>query len=275
MNWLRTRTFRTNSPIYHRRSCKRRCELEGLVAAPTTCRLILEENYGPSRRSDRGPRPSPTTMTRRPSPTRPRRRSPTTPPPTRLGRPRARRCLTNQPTTRRRPSDAWSGGGRRWDETAVCGRYSSRTCGGAGRSLVFVVSRTSACAASFLTTAFRKPSTRETCGLARRQAAKSARRGPTPRRGLRSRGPSRPRQRRRCARNRGSARKGASMPPTQRAPSRRRDQRHDGKRSPSRRQGTAPFVTIDSRWTRRSSSAPTRCALRARTRTQSPKWSGR
>ena len=81
-------------------------------------------------------------------------------------------------------------------------------------------------------------------------------------------------ERRIIAQNRGSVRKGASTPPTPRAPSRRRHQRHDGSRS-SRRRGTVPFVTIDSRRTRRSSSAPTPCALRARTRTPSPKWSGR
>ena len=124
-------------------------------------------------------------------------------------------------------------------------------------------------AASSLTTAFRKCFMQETCGRAHWPVAKSARRGPMPRRVLRSRRRSRPGRRR--AQNRGSARKGA---PTPRAPCRRRHQRHDGSRL-SRRRETVPFATIDSRRTRRSSSAPTRCALRVRTRTPSPKWSGR
>ena len=122
-------------------------------------------------------------------------------------------------------------------------------------------------AASSLTTAFRKCFMQETCGRAHWPVAKSARRGPMPRRELRLRRRSRPR--RRSARNRGSARKGV---PTPRAPSRRHRPR--GSRL-SRRRATVPFATIDSRRTRRSSSAPTRCARRARTRTPSPKWPDR
>ena len=54
----------TNFPIYQRRSCARRCKLEGLAAAPTTGRSILEGSCG---------RTKPSGSAARPSPTRPRR----------------------------------------------------------------------------------------------------------------------------------------------------------------------------------------------------------
>ena len=77
------------------------------------------------------------------------------------------------------------------------------------------------------------------------------------------------RRRQRLAQNRGSARKGTPRP---RAPSRRHRPR--GSR-PSHRRGTVPFATIDSRRTRRSSSAPTRCARRARRPTPGSRRSDR